>query len=145
VAPPADVPGLATVDLEKKAALRGCVPHLVILMDDVDQLDLMGRAKRCGSIRRSSGGRQRELHLPDNGGWRMRTYERGVEAETLACGPGRWLRRARWTAGGSPSCPPHPHPQSPYLEVKAKRVKDGRYDEVWLAGRRGWYFGVVLT
>lgn len=66
------------------------VPHLVIECDDVSTVDVVGRGRPLRShptlpkganvnfVSRKSG----------SGAWRMRTYERGVEAETLACGSG---------------------------------------------------------
>jgi diaminopimelate epimerase len=66
------------------------VPHLVIEVDDVDAIDLVRR----GSFLRShvwtgEPGANVNFVAPDaRGGWAMRTYERGVEAETLACGTG---------------------------------------------------------
>ncbi len=65
------------------------VPHVVIRVADVDQVDVVGRG---GPIRRDRSFRQGAnvnfVSPADDGGWRMRTYERGVEAETLACGTG---------------------------------------------------------
>ena len=64
------------------------VPHLVVLVDDLESVDveLRGRLLR------------HDHTLPDGANvnfvgrtadrWAMRTYERGVEAETLACGTG---------------------------------------------------------
>jgi diaminopimelate epimerase len=69
------------------------VPHLVIECDDISTVDVVGRGRPLrhhGTLPKganvnfvsstSSGHGQ--------GRWRMRTYERGVEAETLACGSG---------------------------------------------------------
>jgi len=66
------------------------VPHLVVLVDDVSCVDVAPRGGRCAPIRPSTRRRQRELRLSGNSRseWSMRTYERGVEAETLACGTG---------------------------------------------------------
>ena len=65
------------------------VPHLVILCRDVETVDVVGRGRPL----RSHPGFPKGLNVnfvsrrPD-GRWRYRTYERGVEAETLACGSG---------------------------------------------------------
>jgi diaminopimelate epimerase len=65
------------------------VPHLVILSRDVETVDVVGRGRPL----RSHPGFPKGLNVnfvsrgPD-GRWRYRTYERGVEAETLACGSG---------------------------------------------------------
>jgi diaminopimelate epimerase len=65
------------------------VPHVVIRVADVERVDVVGRG---GPIRRDPSFRQGanvNFVSPGTGGcWRMRTYERGVEAETLACGTG---------------------------------------------------------
>ncbi|MFN2564278.1 MAG: diaminopimelate epimerase [Gemmatimonadaceae bacterium] len=65
------------------------VPHVVIQVDDVDAVDVVGRG---GPIRRDASFRQGAnvnfVSPHRDGRWRMRTYERGVEAETLACGTG---------------------------------------------------------
>jgi diaminopimelate epimerase len=65
------------------------VPHVVIRVADIESVDVVGRG---GPIRRDPSFRQGanvNFVSPGKGGpWRMRTYERGVEAETLACGTG---------------------------------------------------------
>jgi diaminopimelate epimerase len=65
------------------------VPHVVIRVDDLDRVDVVGRG---GPIRRDPSFRQGAnvnfVAPSSGGGWQMRTYERGVEAETLACGTG---------------------------------------------------------
>jgi diaminopimelate epimerase len=68
-------------------ALAG-VPHLVILVDDVERADVTGRGaplRRHPSL--ADGANVNFVgRAPD--GWAMRTFERGVEGETLACGTG---------------------------------------------------------
>ncbi len=65
------------------------VPHLVILMDDVSRADVVGRGRPLRLDKRLKAGANVNFVAPlgpDEFG--MRTYERGVEAETLACGTG---------------------------------------------------------
>jgi diaminopimelate epimerase len=65
------------------------VPHLVILCDDVSTVDAVGRGRPLRSHPSLPNGANVNFVSKDpNGRWRMRTYERGVEAETLACGSG---------------------------------------------------------
>lgn len=65
------------------------VPHLVVLVDDVETVDVAGRGaalRRHAALGRS--GANVNFVARRNGGWVMRTFERGVEGETLACGTG---------------------------------------------------------
>jgi len=66
------------------------VPHAVVWVDDVRQIDILKFGKQL---------REHELFAPEgtnadfavveaDGSLRMRTYERGVESETMACGTG---------------------------------------------------------
>jgi diaminopimelate epimerase len=69
------------------------VPHVVIPVDDVDtfadaaDFDAFGRAVRHDPAF-PSGTNVNIISPRTDGLWRMRTYERGVERETLACGTG---------------------------------------------------------
>lgn len=65
------------------------VPHLVILCDDVSTVDVVGRGRPLRHHTSLSHGAN--VNFVSKGAenhWRVRTYERGVEAETLACGSG---------------------------------------------------------
>ena len=65
------------------------VPHLVILCRDVETVDVVGRGRPLRHHPAFPKGLNVNFvsRRPD-GRWRYRTYERGVEAETLACGSG---------------------------------------------------------
>jgi diaminopimelate epimerase len=65
------------------------VDHLVVVVDDLQRPGLMGR----GRVLRShpalgAAGANVNFVARSSDGWAMRTFERGVEAETLACGTG---------------------------------------------------------
>lgn len=67
------------------------VPHVVGVVEDADavaNLDSLGRAIRHDSQLQPRGANVNLIHLVGAHTIRMRTYERGVEAETLACGTG---------------------------------------------------------
>jgi diaminopimelate epimerase len=66
------------------------VPHLVILVDDVDTVDLEHRGPplRSDPAIGPGGANVNWVSPKGDGSFRMRTYERGVEGETLACGTG---------------------------------------------------------
>ncbi len=65
------------------------VPHAVILVDNIEQVDV----QQSGSLLRhhdefKPAGTNVNFVGEQDGGFKVRTYERGVEAETLACGTG---------------------------------------------------------
>jgi diaminopimelate epimerase len=69
---------------------RAGVPHLVVLCEDVGSIEV---GRRGAQLRAATGHRPDGANVnfvsPGNGStWRIRTFERGVEAETLACGTG---------------------------------------------------------
>lgn len=68
------------------------VPHLVVLVDDARQVDVVGRGRplRFDAATGAEGANVNFISEPadDSPGWFIRTFERGVEAETLACGTG---------------------------------------------------------
>jgi len=66
------------------------IPHLVVLCDDVDAADVMSRgpALRHHSALGPAGANVNWVSPGQGGEWRYRTFERGVEGETLACGTG---------------------------------------------------------
>lgn len=65
------------------------VPHLVVRTPDVAHVELGSRGPdlRYHSSLKAGANVNWVSRRPD-GTWQMRTYERGVEAETLACGTG---------------------------------------------------------
>lgn len=64
------------------------VPHLVVLVRDAEAADLMGRGAELRSHPGLTAGANVNFVSRSGPEWRMRTYERGVEGETLACGTG---------------------------------------------------------
>ncbi len=65
------------------------VPHLVVRVDDVATVDVVGRGRPLRNHESLAAGANVNFVSPDGAGeWRIRTFERGVEGETLACGTG---------------------------------------------------------
>ena len=66
------------------------VPHAVIFVDDYAGFDICttGRAIRFHQDFMPAGTNVNFVRLLENGALKVRTYERGVENETLACGTG---------------------------------------------------------
>lgn len=60
------------------------VPHLVTFTQNLDELDL----KICEILRKKYNANVNYARIVDEKCIQVRTYERGVEAETLACGTG---------------------------------------------------------
>ena len=65
------------------------VPHLVVLVDDLESVDVAARGRILRHHASLEAGANVNFVAAGAGGqWLMRTYERGVEGETLACGTG---------------------------------------------------------
>jgi diaminopimelate epimerase len=96
-------------------ALAG-VPHLVVRVDDVETVDLVGRGRVLRYDRSLAQGANVNFVAEDGaGGWRVRTYERGVEGETLACGTGAVATAILLTEAGETT-------SGAALETRSKRV-----------------------
>lgn len=88
--------------LERRSGyLVAGVPHVTLLVPDVDQVDVVGRGRPIRYDARLPHGANANFVAPAGPGrWRIRTYERGVEAETLACGTGAVASAILLTAWG---------------------------------------------
>jgi diaminopimelate epimerase len=149
VEPPAAVPRLELAGGERQAVLTTVgVPHLIVLVDDVDQVALLerGRALRFDPALAPDGANINFISKDETGVWRMRTYERGIEGETLACGTGAvgaGCAIQEWGLGRLPVEIQSRSGQT--LGVRATRAQNGRYDEVWLIGEGRMVFRGVIT
>jgi diaminopimelate epimerase len=139
---PAPVAKLGSLPNERRAVLATVgVPHLVVLVDDVDQVDVVARGKALRSdqalgpaganvnfISAALGPQRRPSE------WRMRTYERGIEDETLACGTGAVAAACALVEWGLAQPPFTFWTRSGRrLEVRLRKASDV-YDDVWLGG-----------
>jgi diaminopimelate epimerase len=102
-----DVPEIALAPGERAIGFATVgVPHLVVLVDDVEAVDL---PKRGRELRHHAavgpGGANVNFVSPSASGWAMRTFERGVEAETLACGTGAVASAAFLASSGRVTLP----------------------------------------
>jgi diaminopimelate epimerase len=100
--------GIATTGSEKRIgfALAG-IPHLVIEVPDVATVDVVGRGRplRSHPTLAPHGANVNFVARMSDDVWAMRTYERGVEGETLACGTGAVasaIMVSRWQLGSGP-------------------------------------------
>ena len=81
------------------------VPHVVILCDDAEMARVLERGPELRRHAAFPHGANVNFVSRDGDGWRYRTFERGVENETLACGTGAAacaLLLAHWQEGRGP-------------------------------------------
>jgi len=144
--PPKDLRLNASVPLEAGPtaihSLNTGVPHAVVYVDDADQAMVgpCGAEIRYHAHFAPKGTNVNFVQLLEKGRIRVRTYERGVEGETLACGTGvtasalitarlsNWPSPVRVQVQGGDT-----------LEVSFGE-KDGCFCDVWLAGPADFVF-----
>ncbi len=137
---PAPVNRLALATGEQQAVLGIVgVPHLVVLVQDVDLVDVLtrGKALRSDPALGPSGANVNFVSAGagSRSEWRMRTYERGIEDETLACGTGAVAAACALAEWGLAQPPLTFLTRSGRrLDVRARRVSAELYDDVWLGG-----------
>lgn len=83
------------------------VPHVVYFVEDVDAVDVigLGRATRHHALFAPRGTNANFISVTDRQNLKIRTYERGVEDETLACGTGAIASALITTALGKTAPP----------------------------------------
>ncbi|HXV91128.1 MAG TPA: diaminopimelate epimerase [Gemmatimonadales bacterium] len=150
VTTPADVPGIVPAPGERRIALGVVgVPHLVVLVDDVATVDVTARGRELRfDPALAPGGANINFVSPGTSSseWWLRTYERGVEAETLACGTGAVAAACALSDWGLASLPLTVWSRSGRpLGVRARQAAPGHYDDVWLAGEAHLVFRGVLA
>ena len=99
-----DVPRLTLQPGESRIgfALAG-VAHLVVRCDDVERVPVSERGRELRWSEFRAGGANVNFVSVRDGCWSIRTFERGVEGETLACGSGAIasaILLARWNESG---------------------------------------------
>ena len=77
-------------DFQEGGYLNVGVPHYVLFVDDVEKIDVekIGRKYRYHPSFQPWGTNTNFVQVVDHNNLKIRTYERGVEEETLACGTG---------------------------------------------------------
>jgi len=145
---PQPVPGLTMSPGHEVLGLAAVgVPHLVLTATDLESGGLMDLGRQLRSdprlgpaganvnfISRSEGSRT----------WRLRTYERGVEGETLACGTGAVAAAVCLIGTGRAKSPVEIVTRSGRSLHITATLSDGYAREVWLAGEGRLVFTGVL-
>ncbi|MEO7041004.1 MAG: diaminopimelate epimerase [Gemmatimonadaceae bacterium] len=111
------------------------IPHVVIQVPDVANSDVFGRG---GAIRNdpsfAAGTNVNFVSRTSTGVWKIRTYERGVEGETLACGTGSVASAVLLSSWGEIGSDVELETASgQVLGIRTDRSRDG----VWRASLRG--------
>jgi diaminopimelate epimerase len=137
---PAEVPGLGPGhgEIWVAAATVG-VPHLVVRVPDIEAVDVLGRGRQLRFDPRlgPAGANVNFVAPADRPGppWLIRTYERGVEGETLACGTGTVAAAVALADRGEATLPIRFRARGgPELLVRA-RVEGRRAADAWLGGQ----------
>jgi diaminopimelate epimerase len=122
--------------LERESRLgfaRVGVPHITIVDSDNSTADIRGRGSAIRRDRSLKDGANVNFVTRGPAGWSIRTYERGVEGETLACGTGAVASAILLTEWGEADSPVSLRTRSGRtLDVRV--VKDGNR---WLPSLRG--------
>jgi diaminopimelate epimerase len=133
----------------RASSLHTGVPHAVVCVEDLEAVDVegLGRRIRFHPLFRPAGTNADFIRRGEGNRILLRTYERGVEAETLACGTGavagacvashRWALQSPvevLTRGGE------------VLTVFFSRdPRTGRYGDLFLEGGTLWVYDGTAT
>jgi diaminopimelate epimerase len=115
------------------------VPHLVVRVDDVEAVDIGSRGRQLRSDPRlgPAGANVNFVSPPQRAGgaWLIRTFERGVEGETLACGTGTVAAGVALAARGEASLPLRFRSRGG-RELAVRGRLDGHWaTDLWLGGQ----------
>lgn len=127
----------------------GGPPHAVVLVKDLEAVDVAGRGRelRRHAAFAPDGANINFVSPPTadtSGRWPMRTYERGVEGETLACGTGAVGCASVLAQLGRLTPPVEFLSRGGYpLQVRC-RIDGPKVRDVWLAGEGRLVFRGVL-
>ncbi len=124
------------IDL-KASFINTGVPHVVYFVDDVDSLDVkeLGVKTRYHDYFAPEGTNANFAEIVDNNNIKIRTYERGVEDETLACGTGSVASALIAAMKGMASSPVNVTTKSGnVLKVYANFEDNGEIESVFLEG-----------
>lgn len=110
-------------------------PHLVCFTENLNDFPVVAEGRRLRNLAEyQPGGLNVNFVAKSGSSWHIRTYERGVEDETLACGTGT-TAAALCLAGLDPALPSPVGLQTRggLLRVHFERTA-GQFTEVWLEG-----------
>jgi diaminopimelate epimerase len=130
--------GTSVVEEEQAFVLDTGSPHYIRWVRDLDDRDIFGEGR---AVRYSEPFRVRGINVnfvescPE--GLRIRTYERGVENETLACGTGVTAAALAWHTRQGLAAGVYELPvfaRGGELRVRFRALPQGGYADIWLCG-----------
>lgn len=119
-------------------------PHHVEFVENLEILDVkrMGKQIRYGSPYFDEGSNVNFVEINSENSLKIKTYERGVEDETLACGTGITAAAiAAFEAGKISTSEVKVSAVGGELNVKFEKNNSGGYENVWLIGPAEFVFG----
>lgn len=140
--PTADVPQPIELELEpgELRAFQGTVgvPHTILVVDDIAGAPVPRRGRSLRRAPRFAPAGSNINFIGPTGDerapWALRTYERGVEAETLACGTGTIAAALALAAAGLAELPLRIRSGSGSVYSVAGSIEGQTGTDVWLCG-----------
>ena len=123
------------------------VPHVIFFMDDLEDIDVvkMGSETRYHVDFQPAGTNANFVRMRNANALDIRTYERGVEDETLACGTGCIASAISAAALGKATSPVTAYTRGGYILKIYFTLNSGGASEVFLEGdARTIYKGYLL-
>jgi diaminopimelate epimerase len=147
-------PGAATLNLRVSIdgtgheghSINTGVPHCVYFVPDAAMVDVLalGRATRQHDLFKPAGTNVNFVHVVDEHTIQIRTYERGVEGETLACGSGAIASALIAALAHKVDSPVTVVPRSGMALIVTFSIQGERFTDVTLTGdARAVYEGVM--
>jgi diaminopimelate epimerase len=122
-------------------------PHYVAFKSNLNDLDLMteGSKVRYAKAYESIGGTNVNFIAQNENSYEVRTYERGVENETLSCGTGVTACALSIALKNNiPSGEVAIHTKGGKLTVAFKKVSETSFEDIWLQGPATFVFDGVI-
>jgi len=149
--PPADPPAMVEIPLESETIQAGFlntgVPHVVIFVDELETVDVRALAPQIRHHRLFSpaGTNVNFVQKTEGNGIAIRTFERGVEDETLACGTGAVASACLGSRNWSLVSPVEVLTRGGEILNVHFSYKGDRFKEVFLEGDTLWVYDGTWT
>jgi len=123
------------------------VPHVVVSVEHIEEVPVLelGRKIRFHPEFQPAGTNVNFVHTTDSTHLTIRTYERGVEDETLACGTGAVASALLATAVGKAQSPVDVKTRGgEVLTIHFQKESEGSFSQVYLEGDTCFVFEGIL-